>query len=133
MNGTLLGMSREQINRKKDTIIEFTELGEFIYEQLKTYSSGMVMRLAFAIAIHADPKCFVVDEALSVGDAHFQQKCMVKIKEFRKSGGSIVFVSHDLNAVKMLCDKAILLNRGTVVEEGSPEAVVNSYNFLISN
>jgi lipopolysaccharide transport system ATP-binding protein len=125
-------MNREEIDRKKETIMEFTELGEFVYEQLKTYSSGMVMRLAFAIAIHADPKCFVVDEALSVGDAHFQQKCMAKIKEFRKSGGSIIFVSHDLNAVKMLCNKAVLLNMGKVVEEGSPETVVNSYNFLLA-
>jgi len=132
MNGTLLGMSRGEIDRRKDTIIDFTELGEFIYEQLKTYSSGMVMRLAFSIAIHADPKCFVVDEALSVGDAHFQQKCMNRIRAFRENGGSIIFVSHDMNAIKILCDKAILLNQGTVVEEGSPEIVVNSYNFLIS-
>jgi lipopolysaccharide transport system ATP-binding protein len=132
MNGALLGMNREEIGRKKDVIVEFTELGEFIYEQLKTYSSGMVMRLAFAIAIHADPKCFVVDEALSVGDAHFQQKCMTKIREFRKSGGSIVFVSHDMNSIKMLCDKAILLNHGAVVDEGDTENVVNSYNFLIA-
>lgn len=132
MNGTLLGMTREEINSKKQEIIDFTELGEFIFEPLKTYSSGMVMRLAFAVAIHADPRCFVVDEALSVGDAHFQQKCMKKIKEFRESGGSIIFVSHDMNSVKILCDKAILLNRGIVVEEGNPETVVNSYNFLIS-
>jgi lipopolysaccharide transport system ATP-binding protein len=132
MNGILLGMSRENIDRKKDAIVDFTELGEFIYEQLKTYSSGMVMRLAFSIAIHADPRCFVVDEALSVGDAHFQQKCMNRIKDFRKSGGSIIFVSHDLNAIKMLCDKAVLLNHGIVVEEGSPEFVVNKYNFVVS-
>ena len=132
MNGTLLGMSRQEIDRKKDTVIAFTELGDFIYEQLKTYSSGMVMRLAFAIAIHADPRCFVVDEALSVGDAYFQQKCMNRIKEFRKSGGSIIFVSHDMNSIKILCDKAILLNHGSVVEQGSPETVVNRYNYLIS-
>lgn len=132
MNGTLLGMSREELDRKKEMIVEFTELGEFIYEHLKTYSSGMVMRLAFAIAIHADPKCFVVDEALSVGDAHFQQKCMSRIREFREGGGSIIFVSHDMNAVKMLCDRAILLNQGSVIEEGAPETVINNYNFLIS-
>jgi lipopolysaccharide transport system ATP-binding protein len=132
MNGTLLGMSREEIDQKKDTIVEFTELGEFIYEQLKTYSSGMVMRLAFSIAIHADPKCFVVDEALSVGDAHFQQKCMNRLRMFREKGGSIIFVSHDMNAIKLLCDKAILLNQGAVVEEGDPETVVNKYNFIIS-
>ena len=132
MNGTLLGMSREEIDKKKETIIDFAELGEFIYESIKTYSSGMVMRLAFSIAIHADPKCFVVDEALSVGDAYFQQKCMSKIKAFRNKGGSIIFVSHDMNAVKILCDQAILLNQGAVIELGNPDTVVNSYNFLIS-
>jgi lipopolysaccharide transport system ATP-binding protein len=132
MNGTLLGMSRDEIDEKRQAIIAFTELGDFIYEQLKTYSSGMTMRLAFSIAIHADPKCFVVDEALSVGDAHFQQKCMARIRRFRESGGSIIFVSHDLNAVKLLCDEAILLDRGTVVERGDPEQVVNRYNFLLS-
>jgi len=132
MNGTLLGMSKEELDRKKEQIIEFSELGEFIYEPLKTYSSGMVMRLAFSIAIHADPDCFVVDEALSVGDAHFQQKCMKKIKEFKERGGSIIFVSHDMNAVKLLCDKAILLHKGEVIDEGNPEKVVNSYNFLLA-
>ncbi len=132
MNGTLLGMSREEIDQKKNMVIGFTELGDFIYEQLKTYSSGMVMRLAFAIAIHADPKCFVVDEALSVGDAYFQQKCMSKIKEFRRNGGSIIFVSHDMNSVKMLCDRAVLLERGVVVNQGNTEAVTNRYNFLIA-
>jgi len=132
MNGTLLGMSREEIDAKKEAIIAFSELGDFINEPLKTYSSGMVMRLAFSIAIHAEPKCFVVDEALAVGDAHFQQKCINKIKEFRQKGGSIIFVSHDMNAVKMLCDKAILLHQGEIIEEGDPEKVVNSYNFLIA-
>lgn len=132
MNGTLLGISKEEIDKKREAIIDFAELGEFIYESIKTYSSGMVMRLAFSIAIHADPKCFVVDEALSVGDAYFQQKCMSKIKAFRNKGGSIIFVSHDMNAVKMLCDKAILLNQGVIIEHGDPETVVNSYNFLIS-
>lgn len=132
LNGTLLGMSREEIESKLDSIIAFSELGDFIYEPLKTYSSGMVMRLAFSIAIHADPSCFVVDEALAVGDAYFQQKCIKKLKEFKENGGSIIFVSHDMNAVKLLCDKAILLDHGVVVEEGSPEQVVNYYNFLIA-
>lgn len=132
MNGLLIGMSRDQIDNRLKDIIEFTELGEFIGEPIKTYSSGMLMRLAFSIAIHADPEAFVVDEALSVGDAYFQQKCMAKIKEFKSEGGSIIFVSHDLNAVKTLCDKALLLNRGAVVDEGDPESVVNSYNFVIA-
>jgi lipopolysaccharide transport system ATP-binding protein len=108
-NATYLGLSRSEIDKKLDTIIGFTELGEFIHEPIKTYSSGMVMRLAFSVAIHAEPRAFVVDEALSVGDAYFQQKCMKKIKDFKDNGGSIVFVSHDMNAVKVLCDQAILL------------------------
>jgi lipopolysaccharide transport system ATP-binding protein len=132
MNGTLLSMGRQEIDGKKDAIIDFAELGEFIYEPLKTYSSGMIMRLAFAVAIHADPSCFVIDEALSVGDAHFQQKCIAKIREFRQQGGSIIFVSHDMNALKTLCDRALLLDCGTVVAEGDPEAVVNKYNFIIA-
>jgi lipopolysaccharide transport system ATP-binding protein len=92
----------------------------------------MVMRLAFSIAIHATTSCFVVDEALSVGDAHFSQKCMKAIRNFRSNGGSIIFVSHDLNAVKMLCDQAILLNKGTVCAAGDPDTVINSYNHLIA-
>lgn len=133
MNGTLLGMTRDEIDKKKQTIIDFSELGDFIDEPLKTYSSGMVMRLAFSIAIHADPKCFLVDEALAVGDAYFQQKCMRKIQEFRESGGSIVFVSHDMNAVKTLCDTAIMLDHGQVLNMGSPKDIADSYinNLLI--
>ena len=132
MNGLLIGMPKAEIERKLERIIEFTELGDFIAEPIKTYSSGMLMRLAFSIAIHAEPKAFVVDEALSVGDAYFQQKCMNRIKEFRERGGSIIFVSHDLGAVKVLCDRALLLNHGEVVEEGSPERVVNSYNYMLA-
>jgi len=127
MNGTLIGMTRDEIDRKKQTIIDFSELGEFIYEPIKTYSSGMTMRLAFSIAIHADPTCFLVDEALSVGDAYFQQKCMRKIQEFRAGGGSIVFVSHDMNAVMTLCDYAILLDHGKMISYGIPRSIVDLY------
>jgi lipopolysaccharide transport system ATP-binding protein len=127
MNGTLIGMTKDEINRKRQTIIDFSELGDFINEPIKTYSSGMVMRLAFSIAIHADPTCFLVDEALSVGDAYFQQKCMRKIQEFRESGGSIVFVSHDMNAVMILCDYAILLDHGKMVSYGIPQSIVDLY------
>jgi len=132
MNGLLIGMSKEEIDGKLDSIIEFTELGEFIEEPIKTYSSGMLMRLAFSIAIHAEPSAFVIDEALSVGDAYFQQKCMKRIKGFRKAGGAIIFVSHDLNAVKILCDRALLLSHGEAVEEGEPDKVINTYNFLLA-
>jgi ABC-type polysaccharide/polyol phosphate transport system ATPase subunit len=127
MNGTLIGMTRDEIDRKKQTIIDFSELGEFIHEPIKTYSSGMTMRLAFSIAIHADPTCFLVDEALSVGDAYFQQKCMRKIQEFRAGGGSIVFVSHDTNAVITLCDYAILLDHGKMISYGIPRIIVDLY------
>ena len=132
MNGLLLGMSREEIRRRRDAIVAFSELDTFIGEPLKTYSSGMVMRLAFSIAIHASPSCFVVDEALAVGDAHFSQKCMTAIRSFRAGGGSILFVSHDLNAVKILCDQAVLLHRGRVAASGDPESVVNAYNHLVA-
>ena len=130
-NGLLLGMNREEIEAKRDAIIEFSELGRFIDEPIRTYSSGMVMRLAFSIAIHADPDIFLVDEALSVGDGHFQQKCMRRIKAFRASGGSIIFISHDLNAMKMLCDRCIVLSEGRVVADDTPEAAVNRYNQLL--
>lgn len=131
-NATYLGLSRQETDKKMDSIIAFTELGEFIHEPIKTYSSGMVMRLAFSVAIHAEPSAFVVDEALSVGDAYFQQKCMRRIKEFKGNGGSIVFVSHDMNSVKVLCDKAILMDHGKVIEYGEPDDVINAYNFLIA-
>ena len=132
MNGLLIGMTKEDIDQRIQRIIDFTELGSFIESPIKTYSSGMVMRLAFAVAYHAEPSCFLVDEALSVGDAHFQQKCMNAIRGFKDRGGSIIFVSHDLNAVKMLCDKAILLTNGKTMDEGKPEKVVNTYNFLLA-
>lgn len=127
-NAMLLGMAPEQIHQRRAAIVDFAELGDFIAEPLKTYSSGMLMRLAFAIAIHADPACFVVDEALSVGDAYFQQKCMRAIQAFRERGGSILFVSHDLNAVKTLCDQAVLLEDGRILDQGTPKDVVDHYH-----
>ena len=130
-NGLLLGMTRDQIEERRKSIVEFSELGQFIHEPIRTYSSGKNMRLAFSIAIHADPDTFLIDEALSVGDGHFQQKCMRRIKEFRANGGSIIFVSHDLNAVKMICDRAIVLSEGKVVADGHPEEAVNIYNQLL--
>jgi len=132
-NGLLIGMTKTEILQQRQAIIDFSELGDFIEEPIRTYSSGMVMRLAFSIAMHAHPKCFVIDEALSVGDAHFQQKCMRHIRQFRQKGGSIIFVSHDLNAVKMICDKALVLDQGRVVAQGTPEEAVNHYNRLMSD
>jgi lipopolysaccharide transport system ATP-binding protein len=124
-------MSRAEIDMKKPDIMDFAELGEFIYEPIRTYSSGMLMRLAFSIAIHAEPKCFLVDEALSVGDAYFQQKCMRKILEFKNNGGSIIFISHDMNAVKILCDSAILLDKGRILDYGDPKSIVDFYYGMI--
>lgn len=130
-NALLLGMTPEQVRARREAIIDFAELGPFIDEPLKTYSSGMTMRLAFSIAIHTDPACFVVDEAFAVGDAYFQQKCMRAIQMFRERGGSILFVSHDMNAVKTLCDRALLLDDGAVLDEGPTKEVVDHYHALL--
>ena len=132
LNGAFLGITRRQLQARQAEILAFSELGQFIDEPLKTYSSGMVMRLAFSIAIHADPKCFLVDEVLSVGDAYFQQKCWKKIREFKANGGAIIFVSHDLHAIKMLCDRVMLLNHGRNIVTGDSQQVVNHYNYLIA-
>ena len=132
LNGTLIGMTPKECEQKAKEIIAFSELGDYIYEPIKTYSSGMKMRLAFSIAIYSEPQILIVDEALSVGDAHFAAKCTKALRERKEQNMSIIYVSHDLNSLKFLCDRVILLNHGTMVEEGSPEEVINTYNFLIS-
>ena len=132
INGMLIGMEKKEIDQKISDIIEFSELGNFIDEPLKIYSSGMLMRLAFSIAYHAEPECFIIDEALSVGDAHFQVKSKQKLADYKENGGSVIFVSHDMNAIKILCDKAILLHKGKMIEYGEPDKIVNLYNMMIS-
>lgn len=132
-NAALLGMTPTEVAQQRQAIIDFSELGDVILHPVRTYSSGMTMRLAFSIAIHASPTCLVVDEALSVGDAHFQQKCIQRIKEFRAGGGAILFVSHDMNAVKVLCDHAIVLEQGREVFSGTPDQAVNYYYRLIAD
>ena len=132
LNGTLIGMSRQECQEKANDIIEFSELGDYINEPIKTYSSGMSMRLAFSIAIFSEPQVLIVDEALSVGDAHFGVKCTKALRERKEKNMSIIYVSHDLNSLKLLCDRVILLNNGEVAKVGNPEEVINSYNFLIS-
>lgn len=127
VNGILLGMSREQLREREEKIIEFAELGEYIDDPLRTYSSGMAMRLGFAISIHAEPSCFVVDEALAVGDARFQQKCLDRIRQFTREGGAILFVSHDLNAVRLLCSRALVLHKGQLVFDGESETAGRVY------
>jgi len=132
VNASLLGMSAAEIETRRADIVAFAELGDYIHEPMRTYSSGMLMRLGFAIAIHADPACFVVDEALSVGDARFQQKCLRKIRAFQAQGGSLLFVSHDLTSVKLLCNRAIVLDQGQKVFEGTPDDAVNHYYQVIA-
>jgi lipopolysaccharide transport system ATP-binding protein len=127
INALLLGMQQTEINSNIEAIIEFAELGQYIDVAVRTYSSGMLMRLGFSIAIHANPHCFVVDEALSVGDARFQQKCLRKIRDFQQQGGALLYVSHDLVSVKQLCDRAIVLHEGKIAFEGTPDAAVNFY------
>ncbi len=132
LNGTLIGMSSKEIKNKIDSIIDFSELGDYIKEPILTYSSGMKMRLAFSIALFSEPKILIVDEALSVGDAHFQQKCTKALRKRKDKDMSIIYVSHDLNSLKLLCDRVMLLHKGEVVDIGEPERVINRYNFLIS-
>ena len=132
LNGTLIGMNKKEIKEKIADIIEFSELGDYIHEPILSYSSGMSMRLAFSIAIFSEPKILIVDEALSVGDAHFQAKCTQALRDRKQDNMSIIYVSHDLNSLKLLCDRVILLNHGEVVDEGNPENIINQYNFLIS-
>jgi lipopolysaccharide transport system ATP-binding protein len=132
VNARLIGMSSAEIEERFEAIVAFSELAGFIDAPLRTYSSGMIMRLGFAVAIHADPVCFIVDEALAVGDARFQQKCLKRIREFRDSGGSILYVSHDINSVKLLCDRAILLSDGKLAYDGSPDEAAQIYYRLIA-
>lgn len=132
LNGTLIGMTQKDVEQNRQNIIDFSELGDYIYEPIMTYSSGMKMRLAFSIALFSEPQILIVDEALSVGDAHFGAKCTKALRERKEKNMSIIYVSHDLNSLKLLCDRVILLNRGEMIEQGEPEDVINRYNFLIS-
>ena len=118
----MMGFSREEISRKMDAILEFADIGEFVNQPVKTYSSGMFVRLAFAVAINIEPEILIVDEALSVGDVFFQAKCYRKFEEFKELGKTILFVSHDLSSITKYCDRAILLNKG-VKAQGSSGSV----------
>src|SRR5918911_1420816 len=115
LNGSILGMSRKEIEAKFDQIVAFSEIGKFLDTPVKRYSSGMYVRLAFAVAAHLEPDILVVDEVLAVGDAEFQKKCLGKIGEVARAGRTVLFVSHQLSAVKQLCERAILLDRGKLV------------------
>jgi lipopolysaccharide transport system ATP-binding protein len=127
LNAAILGFPREEILAKMDKILAFSELGEFIDQPVKAYSSGMFVRLAFSTAIHVDPAVLIVDEALAVGDARFQAKCMRRIQEIKQQGTSIVFVSHDVASVRALCDRAVWLDNGIVVDHGDVFPVTGRY------
>lgn len=131
LNGAILGLSRDQMAERFDAIAEFAEIGDFIDQPVKIYSSGMIVRLAFAVAAHVDPDILIVDEALSVGDARFQLKCARAIDRFIAQGATLLFVSHDASLVKRLCHHALLLEHGQVVYAGKPNDVVNLYSKLL--
>lgn len=127
LNGVILGMSRAEVARKFDQIVDFAGLAPFIDTPVKRYSSGMYARLGFAVAAHLDPDILVIDEVLSVGDFVFQQKSLQKMRSVAKGGATVVFVSHNLKAVSDLCDRAILLDKGSIVADGSTSEVVQTY------
>lgn len=131
LNGMVLGFSREEVDEMIDDIIAFADIGDHIMQPVKTYSSGMFVRLAFAVAINVDPDILIIDEALAVGDLEFQLKCMEKFTEFRNAGKTILFVSHDVNAVRRFCDRVYWLKDGEIIEEGDTMEVTENYdNFL---
>jgi ABC-type polysaccharide/polyol phosphate transport system ATPase subunit len=126
-NGAIMGLKTQEITSRIDRIIEFSELGEFIDTAVKTYSAGMMMRLGFAIAVQTDPDVLLIDEALAVGDAAFQQKCYDRINEFKTEGRTIVFVTHDLAAAKSVATRAIWIDHGQVMADADPESAVAAY------
>jgi ABC-type polysaccharide/polyol phosphate transport system ATPase subunit len=131
INGLLLGLSKREIQEREQRITDFAELGEFIDSPVKQYSSGMYMRLAFAIATEVDPEILLIDEILAVGDAAFRQKCMARIETFRQRGKSIVFVSHSAWDVRAICDRALLIHEGIVVEDGPVDSVLARYEGIV--
>ena len=131
LNGTMLGFSEKEIDERLDAILEFADIGDFVHQPVKSYSSGMFVRLAFAVAINIDPDILIVDEALSVGDVFFQAKCYRKFEEFRNQGKTILFVSHDLGSISKYCDRAILINKGVKLSEGTPKAMIDMYKKLL--
>ena len=128
MNGSILGLKKKEIDAKLEEIVEFSGVGEFIDNPLKFYSSGMQLRLAFSIGAHLEPEILAIDEVLAVGDSLFQQKCIEKMTSIVKSGRTILFVSHNMQALKSICNKAIVLDTGKKIFEGTAEAAVDYYN-----
>ncbi len=132
MAGQLLGYSNEEMANNLEAILAFAEIGDYIDQPVRTYSSGMQIRLAFSVATAIRPDILIVDEALSVGDAYFQHRCIKRIREFKQQGTTILFVSHDAAAIKTLCDRAILIDEGVVAKDSKPDYVLDYYNALIA-
>lgn len=131
LNGQMIGFSKEEMDKKLQDIIDFADIGEYIYQPVKTYSSGMFARLAFSVAISVDPDILIVDEALSVGDVFFQNKCYRRFEEFRERGKTILFVTHDMGSVIRYCNRCVLLNAGKKVAEGKPQEMVDLYKRIM--
>ncbi len=132
LNGTMMGFSKDEIDKKIDDILAFADIGDYVYQPCKTYSSGMFVRLAFAVSINIDPEILIVDEALSVGDVFFQAKCYRKFEEFKKKGKTILFVSHDLSSISRYCDRVYLLNSGEMIGNGSPKEMIDKYKQILA-
>lgn len=132
MNGTMMGFSRKEMDEKIPEILAFADIGDFVYQPVKSYSSGMFVRLAFALAINVEPEILIVDEALSVGDVFFQAKCYHRMDELREKGTTILMVTHDMGSVMKYCDRVILLNRGKKVAEGAPGDMVDLYKKILA-
>lgn len=131
LNGMILGIPKEEMLSKMESIAEFAEIGDFFDQPVKTYSSGMIVRLAFASAISVDPQVLLVDEALAVGDFRFQLKCVAKIEEMQKAGKTIIFVSHDIPAVERFCDRAVLLDGGQIIAAGKSQDVIPTFKQMM--
>ena len=131
LNGTMMGFSQKEIDENLPEILKFADIGDYVYQPVKTYSSGMFVRLAFAVAINIEPEILIVDEALSVGDVFFQAKCYHKFEEFKKMGKTIVFVSHDLSSISKYCDRVYLLNQGSLLGEGSPKEMIDAFQRVL--
>ena len=133
LNGMMIGFTKEEIDERLDDILKFADIGDFVNQPCKTYSSGMFVRLAFAVAINIDPEILIVDEALSVGDVFFQSKCYKKFEEFKEQGKTIIFVSHDLSSISKYCDRVVLLNKGDKMAEGAPKEMIGLYKRVLLN
>lgn len=131
LNGSMIGFTKEEMDAKLDDILTFADIGDFVYQPVKTYSSGMFARLAFAVAINVEPDILIVDEALSVGDVFFQAKCYKKLEDLKKSGKTILFVTHDMGSVIRYCNRAILINEGTIAADGKPDEIVDLYKKVL--